>query len=101
MSLYVLSLSALPCTDSTDTEVEDVSFEQAQVSATIQAQDICNDIEIDNCSPFCTCHCCHVYAAFSSTKFVVDILETPNQFKLHQEKLFSNNYFPYWHPPKV
>lgn len=54
-SVYFLVLNFSPCEDN-EVGSDDI------VTEIIQHLD--DDLEIDLCSPFCNCQCCHIYATY-------------------------------------
>jgi hypothetical protein len=68
LSFYVLGLNFLACNDDfsslkTDTEITEVDFQDLDIDHT-------HDQQADSCSPFCSCHCCHVHTInFNSPEF--------------------------------
>lgn len=56
LSIYIIGLNLAPCDDynTVDNEVK------TEISQAIDADHQHQDSDL--CSPFCNCHCCHVYA---------------------------------------
>lgn len=56
----------------------------------------------DLCSPFCSCHCCHIHkvriAASANTLLPLTAEESKEALT---PMLLSKNFFSIWHPPKV
>jgi len=93
-SLYILTLSCVPCSCEDDCAESEIS-----TTATNDHQQ-----EKDFCTPFCTCSCCHIMA----TTLKLNPL-TPKATVFNQsEKLFetdqrfsSYNNRPIWQPPQL
>ena len=94
LSIYVLVLTAIPCTDTHISESSSVSVELSEHSH--------NQFDnIDSCTPFCYCNCCQsislisVYnnqiISFSTIELEFPILV---QAEIGQLKTF-------WKPPKI
>jgi len=66
LSFYFLALNVMTCDDN-DTIVDG---EQSLIS--YQQDSNHNQGNLDSCSPFCSCHCCHVH----TIKFVPIAFET-------------------------
>lgn len=52
LSIYFLALNTVPCNDSGDVKED---------SKTVSVIDYNGDQDCELCSPFCHCHCCHVF----------------------------------------
>jgi hypothetical protein len=95
LSIYFLTLSALPCTD------EQVGAEKQDTELTV-AGHTSHDHEQETCSPFCICACCGVSVFLSMNTCEIRITEVP-----------VNNSIPFvsgqvlevpqsiWQPPKL
>ncbi|MFI2744079.1 DUF6660 family protein [Zhouia sp. PK063] len=94
--LYVLMLNAFPCTD---TDVFSNNF-QTEVVAFSNLDH--NHNTSDLCSPFCTCHCCHVHTVdFSSADFKLINTEIYSNLFLHFDSLGQEPILSLLDPPRV
>lgn len=60
LATYILALNLSPCEDGSFND-DSCNSEQVQGIDTDH-----NHGDFDLCSPFCTCHCCHVHATYSN-----------------------------------
>jgi hypothetical protein len=58
LSVYFLGLNFVPCED-TPMEMEKV---ETEISEVITLNKVTAG-SVDDCSPFCQCHCCHIHVA--------------------------------------
>ena len=94
LSIYVLVLTAMPCTDTHLTESS---------SATIELSEIHYD-QFDNlntCTPFCYCNCCQSLSIVSVYNYNINIFsniekELPILVQAEIEQPQS-----FWKPPKI
>jgi len=93
LSVYVMVLTAMPCTNvHADTN-------SASLELLVQNQNHTNIVDL--CSPFCFCHCCQTlsfpsyYDGFLSE---IKVLTLNIPFK---ESRFSNHFSSIWQPPKI
>ena len=61
LSLYILALNFIAC-DDVAVYNNDIKTEVSQ-----HIDDAHDHLGLDSCSPFCSCHCCHIHA----TKFQI------------------------------
>ena len=99
MAIYILVLSAVPCSDMhNDCNESKSKTELAQNHDHQQDQD-------DECSPFCNCSCCGVFAL--SVDFSIFQLKKPVNFSINKKVIIrnfsfvSNFYGNIWQPPKI
>lgn len=98
LSLHVLMLSFMPCTDE-----EDKASGKEQVSAVAGLQQQGQqDYHEDLCSPLCSCQCCHTHYQVYS----LNISENLPLPEAKQNTLYTNNFSSspscsIWQPPKV
>ncbi len=94
LSTYFLALNFAPCDDSNNLESEP-KYEISQISDN-------SDCDLELCSPFCQCHCCHVHATnFNFADFNLASRYVSGQDFFHfkgLEKDFSNSILQ---PPRV
>ena len=96
LSIYVVSLSVLPCAD----EAGDVNAINASVA---DHGDTHDDNCSDDCSPFCSCSCCGVSINYFLSKAEIN---TPNYFSqfivkmLYLQHIQSGFSGSVWQPPK-
>ena len=95
MSVYFLSLNLVSCSDDA-VNTNDVSVTEVATSHTD------GGLEIDFCSPFCQCNCCHVHVTPSSlvgyTIISPEISSEVNLHTKHIEDQFQNSILQ---PPRV
>jgi len=58
LSIYILTLNLAPC--------EDYTVLDDEVKIEISQQSLGDHTDLDLCSPFCQCHCCHIHATYLS-----------------------------------
>lgn len=99
MAIYILVLSAVPCSDAhNDCNDSKAKTELAQDHEHQQDHD-------DTCSPFCTCACCGV--SIINMNFTPLQVKTNIVFALVQKvticnsSLISNFFGSIWQPPKI
>ena len=96
LSLYIFSLSSIPCVDEGNHVCANYSAQSADQHST-------NDNnQPGTCSPFCVCACCNVSVVISNYYC------TNNPFRLMSisyvplyEHITSNYHVAIWQPPKV
>ncbi|WP_370629880.1 DUF6660 family protein [Zunongwangia sp. SCSIO 43204] len=59
-SVYLLSLSFMPCEDNVTFQKETTEFHQVDGTHA-------SGTAADDCSPFCQCHCCHLHIVVFDT----------------------------------
>jgi hypothetical protein len=94
LSVYVLSLTAMPCDDIYADNSNSTSIELID-----QSQFHSDESEV--CSPFCFCNCCQTLAqpiskAITEIKVVIHKL-----FVVYQKQDYTNPITLIWHPPKI
>lgn len=98
MSVLMLSLLTMPCSDDIDLHSNDITYND------VHNHDSPTD-QHDNCSPFCVCNCCKSMTIYSFKK-----IELPEVFLAHFfEKSFSflngqilqKSVLDIWQPPKL
>jgi len=96
LSLFTISLSAIPCDD-------DLSVGTDLISSI--SQDSHNDghSDADACSPFCTCVCCATVVVHPTTEIdvlipVSEFLEINSSYKFINKSDYLNRIFQ---PPQV
>jgi len=96
LSIYILALNFTPCQD---IEVID---NKAQIEIAQNADTIIGNTGLELCSPFCTCHCCHIDA---SNFNLAEITLVPNVYSTdifsHFERLGEDIQHSLLQPPKV
>lgn len=96
MSLYVFSLSVVPCCS--DDNCDDEAIENAEN----HSQEPKEDGDCNACSPFLNCGTC---IGFAFTNLQVDIDEIPsieNQFvPIYKSQFFDDFFDKIWQPPKI
>jgi len=94
LSVYVMVLTAMPCTDNHAADSNSVSYELSE-----QYHNQANDLDL--CSPFCFCHCCQTLSFpsfFDGLLSDIKVLTLNIPFK---ESTFSSPFNSIWQPPKI
>ncbi len=95
LSIYILALSSLSCTDVDDIHAKKVTSE-------ISSGQPANPHEDETCSPFCICTCCGSMAVHFSEKTPVSPTEFVfSNFSFSQENDVIDISFSVWQPPKI
>lgn len=96
LSIYILTLNLAPCSDYSVSDNESKTEISQLLDTDTEHQDL------DFCSPFCNCHCCHIHAThFRIAEFTVDETEIPTNIFFYYygiEKNFNNSILQ---PPQV
>ncbi|MAU14451.1 MAG: hypothetical protein CMH46_02805 [Muricauda sp.] len=97
LSFYILSLNAVPCSDT------GVPVNDSQVEFTMDADmDSSHNDVTDFCSPFCTCHCCHVHTInFGLPDFEPIVMGFPFEPIIHFDNLGKEYTHSLLQPPQV
>jgi uncharacterized protein DUF6660 len=99
LSIWILLISFIPCVDAHN-NFEDVKS-NIELSQTID-HGCDTGIPDEACSPFCMCSCCQTIFYFDSPDF--DLQCNHVTFSGPQnmpDQFISENFFSFWHPPKV
>lgn len=93
LSVYVIALTAMPCSDDGVVDNKSLNIEVVQQSQT-------HSEDIDLCSPFCFCNCCQTLAqpslySISQIAVLTDKLTLPSMVQNEKEGIIS-----FWRPPK-
>lgn len=94
LSVYVMALTAMPCTD-----VHAADTNSASLELLVQNQNHTNIVDL--CSPFCFCHCCQTlsFPSFFRISFINLVDFTLDiEFK---ESTFLSHIVSIWQPPKI
>jgi hypothetical protein len=100
LSIYLIVLSCLPCTD-----LEAKSAVHSSQEILLIADNHSHEKNSDSCSPFCVCNCCggqgFTYIIdynwnFNSVNAIID-KKTPE----YKSILTSNFYGSIWQPPQI
>jgi hypothetical protein len=95
LSIYILVLSSLSCTD-----VDDISSKK--ITTEISTGQSSNPHEDETCSPFCICACCGSMAVHFSEKNPANTVAIVfNKYFLSQENEVIDISSPVWQPPKI
>ncbi|MGR7813651.1 DUF6660 family protein [Lacinutrix undariae] len=96
LSFYLLALNFMPCSDSVPNNNE---F-QTEISQHIDLEHEHNNL--DFCSPFCQCHCCHVHATYTATNdYEIVAVEISTKLFLHFDSLGKDINNPLFQPPRA
>ena len=94
LSIYILALNFSPC--------EDNSSGNDELKTEISEQSSSEHADLDLCSPFCQCHCCHIHTTyFNILDFAIASTPISTQVFFHfngLEKDFNNTILQ---PPRV
>ena len=94
LSIYILALNFSPC--------EDNSVTNDEVKTEISQQSDGDHANLDLCSPFCQCHCCHIHSTyFNKPDFAISTNYISTEVFFHfngLEKDFNNTILQ---PPRV
>ena len=98
-SLYLLTLSFMPCTDGEDCKDET----QSQTSTFATTDHSNHDNDTENCSPFCVCACCgqNITTLFYPVDFLSFKPVSKQVFSVYTSAFVSEVYFNIWQPPKI
>ena len=113
LSLYLLALTGLPCTDMLEGEESSASYEF--VTAPLFLLIITNKtsyvhnltkshFHLDSCSPFCICTCCQMVISTPTTYEALTIAQATATIPSYSYPLtvWSSNYYGnIWTPPKI
>ncbi len=95
LSIYIFALNLTPCEDNTVSDSE-VKTEISHSTDDHQHQDI------DLCSPFCSCQCCHIYATyFKIIDFTIDTTNISTEVFYHFNGLEKDFNSTILQPPQV
>lgn len=98
LSVYIAILACFPCSDG-DVCVDDVKIGAVSINTADHAHD---ESEVDLCSPFCICTCCH--AAVQQPQYLSFTFEAP------KHNVVSTSIKPHavpsvvhsiWQPPRL
>jgi hypothetical protein len=98
MAIYILVLSAVPCSDAHNSCNKTVETEQNTEHSHEHDSD-------DNCSPFCICNCCGSHIAVIEIPFYS--LNVHYSYSLVEKVALRNDSFiatffnNIWQPPKI
>ena len=81
LSIYILALNFTPCEDNV-LEGNEVKIE---ISQNIDVDH--SHADLDLCSPFCQCHCCHIHATYFN---LVNLTSTSTQISTEVFTYFEN-----------
>ncbi|MBN8577965.1 MAG: hypothetical protein J0L66_13560 [Cytophagales bacterium] len=98
-ALYVLALSAYPCSDK-ETCMDERKAGMAFISVTDHDH---TSREIDQCTPFCICACCaaHVQLTSRANQEFSIFAHNTKQRSSYFERSVSNIGHSIWQPPKI
>jgi hypothetical protein len=97
LSFFLLYLSCLPCSDSTECNIK----APAAVSATDNHQQHKHDAEA--CTPFCSCSCCPASAFYAPfTKMQINkVIVQSEKYPIFSVAFNTGAYISIWQPPKI
>ncbi|MFI2744209.1 DUF6660 family protein [Zhouia sp. PK063] len=95
-ALYILSLHLFSCTDAV------VNSNQTETTLTSLSDNNHDHQDVDLCTPFCTCHCCHVHTIdapiVSVHYFSVHI---PTSLYTYSEQIIEEPLYVLLDPPRI
>lgn len=102
LSLYILSLALITCTDAQPVQFSSENHDMVVATDSHAGHDHSTTSgAMDECSPLCTCHCCHIHVTLTditqNNAPLGDLSATPsyhNQFK-------DIAYFDFFIPPRA
>ena len=90
--VYILTLSFIPCDDIHNFNGTDIPGQTS----------ISHFSDIDHCSPFCTCNCCHVFSLVSHKVILPSIRVIHSTVKCsYFLPSIEEVEFTFWQPPKI
>ena len=99
LSLYLLALTGLPCTDMLEGEESSASYEFVTTPTGEHSH-----FHLDICSPFCICTCCQMVICTPTTYEALTIAQATATIPSYSYPLtvWSSNYYGnIWTPPKI
>jgi len=95
LSIYILALNFTPCEDGV---IEDNEF-NIEISQFGEINE--GNADIDNCSPFCQCQCCHIHTTtYNETDYTIAPIKISTEIILHFDSLGYDFHNPIFEPPK-
>jgi len=96
LSIYILALNFAPCEDSGSLD-NDVKVE---ISQNVDVDN--GHTDLDLCSPFCQCHCCHIDATSSNlAEVTVASNDISTKMFSHFDSLGEDIPYSILQPPRV
>ncbi|WP_157558038.1 DUF6660 family protein [Niabella aurantiaca] len=93
---YLLSLTAIPCSDDRDAVREDLAIATLQTTGG-------HDHNTEHCTPLCLCSCCCTVVAAAPVPVLTQgrpLLWTPRLSSFHSDKYRIGFHSTIWQPPK-
>lgn len=95
MSLYMLLLSCMPCSEGSECGNDE------KVSIVMADTDHDHEEEEENCTPFCVCACCAASVSQAPAPIAIRSYTGSNLVNTcHEEDFFSASYGSIWQPPR-
>ncbi|MEO2052212.1 MAG: DUF6660 family protein [Allomuricauda sp.] len=95
LSIYVLALNVVPCSDAGNVTEDSQGVYLVQFDG--EHSENC-----ELCSPFCQCHCCHVHTIhFGIAKFELLQATIPQDNFAHFDSIGKDITFSLFQPPQV
>ena len=95
LAIVILGLMTLPCTDTVP------SSSKATIAVSFLDSDGSADFEIDFCSPFCSCHCCHTHLVTDIADINEPIVYPYDLYLSYYDKGILEPTFSIFQPPKI
>ena len=94
LSVYVLTLTAVSCSDMLAAENS-----QSEIAVTAEIQD--HPYNIDLCSPFCFCSCCQTFPVSIENTIYYFVPVYDKNSNPYLENNYPNHVISVWRPPKI
>lgn len=98
MSILMLSLLGVPCSDS-------ISLQDSKIENSTPHDHKSSSTDHDNCSPLCVCNCCKSLTVYAFNSIDLAELLMPQFFDasypLLDEKMFPATVLDIWQPPQL
>lgn len=100
LSFYLILLSCIPCADTKEDSVFNISIELAE-----NHENHSHDTSKDSCSPICICNCCGHTILTYQTEMVYNFMVPTVQIRTidlnYETKIISLFSGSIWQPPKI
>ena len=95
LAVFILGLITTPCSDA------EASSGAVQTEFSVLDVHHATDCEVDLCSPFCSCHCCHTHLIPDNQMVDETVIYPREPVTTTYEKAFSGPLFSIFQPPRV
>jgi hypothetical protein len=100
LTLFVLSLAVMPCTD---TMIPTHDHSETEVASHVDNNSHDHGEEEDDCPPFCACQCCGIHV-LGPNNSLAELIESKanDTYIIHYSFNYSYDFLGgIWHPPSV